>query len=39
MTQGLSLIHRHIDGVSMWAITDMDRAELMAFANALGVAR
>ena len=39
MTQGLSLIHRHIDGVSMWAITDMEGAELMTFANALSATR
>ena len=39
MSQGLGLIHRHIDGVSVWAVSDMDRSELITFANELAVAR
>jgi anti-sigma factor RsiW len=39
MSQGLNLIHRHLDGVSVWAISDMDRSELITFANDLAAAR
>jgi anti-sigma factor RsiW len=39
MSQGLGLIHRNIDGVSVWAVSDMDRSELTTFANELAASR
>ena len=38
-SQGLSLVHRHVDGVSAWAVSDVDVSELIAFADYLAASR
>jgi anti-sigma factor (TIGR02949 family) len=38
MRQGLSLVHRRVNNVQVWAVSDLDSRELAAFANALAAA-
>lgn len=39
MRQGLALVHRRIDDLQVWAVSDLDSRELAAFADALAKPR